>query len=73
MAIYPTPISALTMFLEVEKKAAVQRRRQCDKFIGTSKILLLSVEEEVRNSVYQLRKKVNEELSVVLRLLSLIR
>ena len=70
---FPTPILALTTFLEGEKKAANMRRKQCDSFIATSKMLLLSVEEEVRNSVYNLRKKANEELSIVLRLLSLIR
>ena len=73
MTVFPTPISALVTFLEGENKAAVQKRRQCDKFIGTSKVLLFSVEEEVRKSVYNLRKKANEELSIVLRLLSLIR
>ena len=49
------------------------RRRQCEKFICTSKILLLSVEEEIRNSVNSIRDKANEELNILLRLLSLIR
>ena len=71
MKIYPTPVSALVTYLEREKKAAVMRRKQCDKFM--SKTLLLSVEEEVQNFVYKLRTKANEEFSIVLRLLSLIR
>ena len=73
MTVFPTPISALTVFLEGEKKAAILRRRQCDKFIGTNKMLLFSVEDEIRNSVFNLRQKTNEEFSIVLRLLSLIR
>ena len=73
MEVFPSPISALVTFLEGEKKAVKQRRRQCDKFIGSSKMLLLSVEEEVRTMVYNLRKKANEEFSIVLRLLTLIR
>ena len=73
MDVFPSPISALVTFLEVEKRAAVMRRRQCDKFIGTSKMLLLSVEDEVRNFIYKLRLKANEELSIILRLMSLIR
>ena len=73
MEVFPTPISALVVFLEGEKKATSMRRKQCDKFIGSSKMLLFSVEEEVRSMVYNLRKKAKEELSIVLRLLSLIR
>ena len=70
---FPTPLSALLAFLEGEKTAAIMRKRQCDKFIGTSKILLLSVDEKVRNYLYQVRKKATEELSLILPLLSLIR
>ena len=70
---FPTPISALIAFLEGEKKAATMRRRQCEKFIGTSKMLLLSVEDEVRSSVHSIREEANEEFSIILRLLSLIR
>ena len=73
MKLIPVPIAALVVFLESEKAAAIQRRKQCEKFIGTSKVLLLSVEDEVRNSVFNLRNKANEELFVVRRLLSLIR
>ena len=70
---FPTPISALITFLEGEQKAAIARRRQCEKFIGTSKIILLSVEEEIRNYVHSIRETAKEEYSIVLRLLSLIR
>ena len=49
------------------------RRRQCEKFMGTSKILLLSVEEEIRSYVNSIRVTAKEEYSIVLRLLSLIK
>ena len=62
---YPNPVSAVIAFLEREKTAAIMRRRQCDKF------LLEAIEEEVRNSIYKLRKMAKEEYSIVLRLLSL--
>ena len=49
------------------------RRRQYDKFIGTDKVLLFSVEEEVRNFLYKLRKNAADDSSLLLRLLSLIK
>ena len=67
MKIFPSPINALVAFLESEKKAANLRARQCDK------LLLVEIEEDVRNAIYNLRKKTNEEFSIVLRLLSLVR
>ena len=57
----------MVVFLEGEKKAIIQKRRQCEKF------LLVEIEDDVREFFYKLRKKANEELSLVLRLLSLIR
>ena len=64
---FPTPIAALAAFLESEKKAAVMRRRQCDKF------LLAEIEDEFRRSMYSLRTKAEEEFRISVRLLSLIR
>ena len=51
-------------FLEGEKKAAKMRTRHCDQFLSSSKILVLSVEEEVREHLYKLRKKSAEEMNV---------
>ena len=70
---FPTPILALITFLEGEKNAAIMRRKNCDRFIATSKTLLRSADEEVRRSVHSLRVKADEEYSILLRLLSLIR
>ena len=43
------------------------KRRQCEKF------LLAELEEDIRNFVYNLWNMANEEYSLLLRLLSLIR
>ena len=65
---------AVRAFLQEEKKTAQVRSRQCGEFLAHkvegSGIL---EDSEVRQALYELRKKINTDISSVLRLLSLIR
>ena len=58
--------ATLKSFLEAENAAAVARRRQCEA-------LLLTADGEVRDYLYDLRKKADEEVTIVLTLLGLLR
>ena len=59
-------MSALKSFLESENAAAVARRRQCEA-------LLLEADGEVRDYLYDLRKKADEEVTIGLVLLGILR
>ena len=71
---FPDPTLALMTFLQVEKKAARIRDRQCGSFLA-HKIEGSGVleEPEVRQAIYNLQKKATTDLSSVLRLLTLAR
>ena len=62
------------MFLQAEKKSALSRSRTCGDFLA-HKIEGSGVldDPEVRQALYNLRKKTTTDLSSVLRLLTLIR
>ena len=72
---YPTPRSALVEFLECEKKAAIAKRRQCEEFIVCSEGFHndKTTDAEVRQTIYNLRKKADEEQSILKNLIGVLR
>ena len=69
---YTNPTSAIYAFLEEEERAARARIKQCGNFLS-HKISGILDDEEIRQAIYELRKKIDTDLSSILRLLSLIR
>ena len=63
---------AVTTFLQEEKRAAKIRTRQCEAFLS-HKIEGVLEDPEVRQGIYDLRKKTVTDLSAAMRLLSLMR
>ena len=63
---------AVTTFLQEEKRTAKIRTRQCDAFLAHKTEGVLE-DPEVLQALYELRKKTTTDLSLILRLLSLIR
>ena len=63
---------AVTTFLQEEKRMAKIRTRQCEAFLA-HKIEGVLEDPEVRQALYDLRKKTTTDLSSIIRLLSLIR
>ena len=59
---------ALRAFLQGEKKAAFTKSRQCGHFLTE-----MLIDTDIREELYDMRKKADKEYSHVLRLLTLIR
>ena len=72
---YPTQRSALIGFLESEKKASIARRRHCEEFIVCTEGFHSdkSTDAEVRQTIYNLRKKADEEQGILKNLIGVLR
>ena len=69
---FSNPTKAVLEFLQSEKKAALKRSRQVEEFLS-HKIEDIFDVPDIRQSLYDLRKKANTDLSSILRLLTLVR
>ena len=69
---YSNPTAAIQAFLQEEKTTAKMRTKQYDSFLA-HKISGILEDAEVRQAIYDLRKKINTDMCSILRLLSLIR
>ena len=59
---------ALQTFLQVEKKAAFMKSNQCDSFLTQ-----MLIDSDIREELYNMRKKADKDYSQVLRLLTILR
>ena len=65
---FPDPNMALQTFLQVEKKAAFMKSNQCDSFLSQ-----MLIDSDIREELYNMRKKADKDYSQVLRLLTILR
>ena len=65
---FPDPNMALQTFLQVEKKAAFMKSNQCDSFLTQ-----MLIDSDIREELYNMRKKADKDYSQVLRLLTILR